>query len=576
MGDKIQPPVETRQPFYQHEELKLSVEERDALYRSVLASSQMNPAYLTMLALAALIALFGLLQNSVAVIIGAMLISPLMNPILSAGLALLLGDGKLGRKSAIVLGLSIGGVILITALVAWFSPLKQATPEILSRTNPNLLDLFIAVLSGLAGTLALRSGAVAMTIIPGVAIAVAVIPPLAVVGFGLSNHHGAMAGGAFLLFLTNLVSIMISASVVFLLMGFRPHEETEKGHLKLKYRMALSALVLVVLAIPLIQTLRTAVSQVRLRAEVVGLLDDSFKTETSAVSDVSFSQGAQGLQVRATVRTTRYYETSEINAAEESLRKRFGPDAKLTIDQILLTQGGLTREQAARIRDFISGRVVQPEVKEVPFDFKKTQDELLAHLQKQVDELLAGTPIRRIGPLRAEVGVSPPVVCQLQLVAPQPLESQTVGILASQLSAKISLPLEAHGQVELTGADYTLALEARDMRARLSRERRLAVIRLLKVASSRPDLRLRVLFASSAGQEEEIKKSALWREVRAMLGGSHLEASRWSMELAAASATPPLKAAESSGASMLSGVQRPAAPEGRASPRCELKVFQTF
>ena len=95
------------------------------------------------------------------------------------------------------------------------------TPGILARTSPNLLDLFIAFLSGLAGTLALRGGAASLTIIPGVAITVTVIPPLAVVGYGLSNHHGAMAGGAFLLFLTNLVSIMISAALVFLLMGFR-------------------------------------------------------------------------------------------------------------------------------------------------------------------------------------------------------------------------------------------------------------------------------------------------------------------------------------------------------------------
>lgn len=576
MAEKIKPPTDARDTFYQHTELKLPVEERDVLYRTILASSHMDPGYLTMLALAGLIALFGLLQNSVAVIIGAMLISPLMNPILSAGLALLLGDGKLGRKSAIVLGLSIGGVILITSLVAWLSPLKQVTPEILARTNPNLLDLFIAVLSGLAGTLALRTGAVAMTIIPGVAIAVAVIPPLAVVGYGLSNHHGTMAGGAFLLFLTNLVSIMISAALVFLLMGFRPHEAAERVRLKLKYRMAISALVLVVLAVPLIQTLRTAVSQVRLRAEVAGLLDNSFKTETSAVSDVSFSQGAQGLQARATVRTTRYYETSEINTAEESLRKRFGPGARLTIDQILVTQGGLSREQAARIKDFISGRVVQPEVKEVPFDFKKTQDDLLAHLQKQVDEVLAGTSIRRAGPPRAEVGASPPVVCKLRLLAPEPLESQTVRLLASQLSAKISSPVETHGEVELEGADYTLAVDVRDVRSRLSRESRQAVAKLLDMVVSRPDLRMKISVASANIGDEAIKASVAWREVQAMAARARLKASQWSMEAAQATATAPLRAAEPRGAPTPSGAELPAPLEGLRPLRCQFKVFQDF
>jgi uncharacterized hydrophobic protein (TIGR00271 family) len=576
MVEKIAPPADAREAFYQHAELKLPVEERHAIYRSVLASSHMDPGYLTMLALAGLIALFGLLQNSVAVIIGGMLISPLMNPILAAGLALLLGDGKLGRKSAIVLGLSIGGVIMITALVAWLSPLKQVTPEILARTNPNLLDLFIAVLSGLAGTLALRTGAVTMTIIPGVAIAVAVIPPLAVVGYSLSSHHGAMAGGAFLLFLTNLVSIMISATLVFLLMGFRPHEAAERVRLKLKYRMAISALVLVVLAVPLIQTLRKAVTQVRLRGEVAGLLDDSFKTESSAVTDVSFSQGAQGLQVRATVRTTRYYETSEINSAEESLRKRFGPGAKLTIDQMLVTQGGLTREQAARIRDFISGRVLQPEVKEAPFDFKKTQDELLAHLQKQVDEVLAGTPIRRAGPLRAEVGANTPGICRLQLLAPEPLESQTVRLLASQLSAKISSPLEAHGEVELEGADYTLAVDVRDVRSRLSRESRQAVAKLLDVVVSRPDLRMKISVASANIDARAIESSVAWREVQAMPARVRLKASQWSMEAAQAAATAPLQAAVPRGAPTPSGAELSASLEGLRPLRCEFKVFQDF
>ena len=368
----------------------------------------------------------------------------------------------------------------------------------------------------------------------------------------------------------------ISAAVVFLLMGFRPHEEAEKGHLKLKYRIVLSALVLVVLAIPLVQTLRTAVSQVRLRAEVAGLLDNSFKTETSAVSDVSFSQGAKGLQVRATVRTTRYYETSEINAAEESLRKRFGPDAKLTIDQILLTQGGLTREQAARIKDFISGRVVQPEVKEVPFDFKKTQDELLAHLQKQVDELLAGTPVRRAGPPRAEVGASPPVVCKLQLLAPEPLESQTVRLLGSQLSAKISFPLEAHGEVELEGADYTLAVEVRDVRTRLSQDSRQAVAKLLAVVVSRPDLRMKISVASANIDAEAIRASVAWREVQAMAARARLEGSQWSMEAARAAATAPLKAEVPGGTPTPSGAELPTPLEELRPLRCEFKVFQDF
>ena len=171
-------------------ELRASPEQKDAIYRSILGSSHIDIEYAALLIVAGLIALLGLLENSAPVIIGAMLISPLMNPILAAALALLLGDGKLGRRSAIVLALSVAAVIAVTCLAAFAIPLKQATPQILARTTPNLLDLFIAVLSGLAGTLALRGGSVAMTILPGVAIAVAVVPPFSVVGYGLSTHQG--------------------------------------------------------------------------------------------------------------------------------------------------------------------------------------------------------------------------------------------------------------------------------------------------------------------------------------------------------------------------------------------------
>ncbi len=297
MDDRTDQPVRVKAVAFARQHITLSNQQRDELYQSILQTSSFGTEYLAMLAFSALIALFGLLQNSVAVIIGAMLISPLMNPILAAALALLLGDWSLGRKSAVILGLSIGGVIAITWLVAWLTPLRQATPEILARTNPNLLDLFIAFLSGLAGTLALRGSSASLTIIPGVAIAVAVVPPLAVVGYGLSIRQGSLAGGAFLLFVTNLVSIIISAAVVFHLMGFRPHEEAKKGRLNLFYRMNLSAGILIVLSIPLLQTLRKTVSEVGLRAEIESVMNADFKTPRSSVADLTFTQTAGGCTV---------------------------------------------------------------------------------------------------------------------------------------------------------------------------------------------------------------------------------------------------------------------------------------
>jgi uncharacterized hydrophobic protein (TIGR00271 family) len=517
--------------------VELTASAREELYRSVLDSSHLDLEYVAMLAFAGLIALFGLLQNSVAVIIGAMLISPLMNPILAGALALILGDWSLGRRAASVLGWSIGGVIALTWLVAWLTPLKQVTPEILARTNPNLLDLLVAVLAGLAGTLALRGKSAALSIIPGVAIAVAVVPPLATVGYSLSNLQGSMARGAFLLFFTNLVSIILSAASVFILFGFRPHEEEERGHLRLRQRMAISVLVLVVLAVPLIQTLRKAVVQANLRSVVASALDESFKTPDSTVADMSFSGTSEGLLVRATVRTTHYFQTPQIESAENLLRKRFGPGAKLTVDQILVTQGGLSPQAAARLQNFISGGVVQPVAKEEPFNFQAARRKLVAAFAKQVDETLVGTQVGRMGMPRVELGEGGPVVRTLFLASPEPLEIQTLKVLASQLSAKISAPVELHGQVGLTGQGYALNVQSAEAGGRLGRDDREALAKLLDLLALHADLRLAVEVSAAGLNADAIKKSALWRDVHYLLARNRLKGTQWTLE--AQAAAPP-------------------------------------
>ncbi len=175
------------------------------------------------------IATLGLVLDSSAVIIGAMLISPLMAPILSQGLALAAGDITLGVRAAFnVLLSSILAVTFALILVALL-PFKDVTDEILARTQPNTLDLFVALFSGTIGTIATcKEAKGVVTSIPGVAIAVALMPPLCVVGFGLGfavsvdiKGIGIASGGA-LLFLTNLVAITFSAMLVFLCLNMYP------------------------------------------------------------------------------------------------------------------------------------------------------------------------------------------------------------------------------------------------------------------------------------------------------------------------------------------------------------------
>ena len=579
MDERTPQPGRLNGAVYAWERITLSARKRDELYESILESSLLKTEYLAMLALAGLIALFGLLQNSVAVIIGAMLISPLMNPILSAALALLLGDGSLGRKSAVILGLSVGGVIAITCVVAWLSPLKQATPEILARTNPNLLDLFIAFLSGLAGTLALRGSSASLTIIPGVAIAVAVVPPLAVVGYGLSTRQWSLAGGAFLLFVTNLVSIIISAALVFRLMGFRPHEEAKEGRSNLVYRMALSAGILIVLSIPLLQTLRQAVGQIALRGEIEGTLNAAFRTSHSSVSEMSFTQAGRALRVHATLRTTRYFETQQINVAENSLRRRFGPDTKLETDQILVTQGGISPEEAARTGNAVSGGVVRPVPKEPPFSFELASGQILADLQKQLDEMLTGTGFQRAGGASVELSAAPPLSVNVRLASAEPIDTQTVALLSSQLSSRLSAAVQLHGQVRLSGPGYESTVEIPESRRGLALEERQKLAQLAKLVAQRPDLQLDITYLpSSAGAAKTVSPPLLLPEIQRVFSAAGLKPSRWNIHAPSETASASAEAAPSaaSAANPTTGSAAGAPKVLGAGVRYEFQTYQTF
>ena len=226
------------------------------IYRDAAEGKQFDAVYFVMLILACLIALLGLLLNSPAVVIGAMLISPLMGPILACGLALTAADWDVGKKAARNVALSVVEAILITVIAIRLSPLREATPEILARTNPNLMDLLIAFFSGIAGTVALCSRKAAMTILPGVAIATAVVPPLATIGYGIGTLQWSIASGALMLFLTNFAAIVLSAGLVFLVVGIRPQKADEGSeHFLSRHRIAIAALVLVGLSIPLMKTL---------------------------------------------------------------------------------------------------------------------------------------------------------------------------------------------------------------------------------------------------------------------------------------------------------------------------------
>jgi uncharacterized hydrophobic protein (TIGR00271 family) len=198
--------------------IKVSDERAIAVYEDIARGSEPELRFYAMVAASTAIAAFGLIMNSTAVVIGAMLVAPLMTPIFGIALALVRGDASLLGRS---IRAEIAGVILTVSLAACFGfviPELEVTQEMLSRTSPNLLDLLVAVFAGFAGAYAMVDEHISPAL-PGVAIATAIVPPLANCGLciALGAYYGAM--GSFLLFFANFLSILLVASAIFFASG---------------------------------------------------------------------------------------------------------------------------------------------------------------------------------------------------------------------------------------------------------------------------------------------------------------------------------------------------------------------
>lgn len=200
----------------------LSFDERVDVYKQIRRGARPKIDFFMMIGLASGIAALGLLLNSPAVIIGAMLVAPLMAAIVGIGLGMIHADARLLglSASATLRGMLLGiGMGLLAGLLL---PISEPTAEILSRTRPSLFDLGVALISGLAGAYAICRKEMSASL-PGVAIAAALVPPLAVAGIGISWLNWGIAQGALVLFLTNLIAIVAASGAVFFLLGFRPH-----------------------------------------------------------------------------------------------------------------------------------------------------------------------------------------------------------------------------------------------------------------------------------------------------------------------------------------------------------------
>ncbi len=314
-----------------------------AILAAVEDDAAWSARYIFLVVVAAGIAMLGLLLSSPAVVIGAMLLSPLMGPIVGLGFALAVFDLAAMRRSLVSLALGIAVAVGFAAFLSLLSPLQVVTDEIAARTRPNLFDLVVALLSGLAGTFATlrsRQGAIV-----GVAIATAVMPPLATVGFGIATLNGAVAGGAAFLFFTNLMAIALAAAAMARLYGFGASLSPRQGAVQ----GTLIIITLAALAIPLGLALRSiaweSLAQRRVRETLVAAFP-----RPARLGEVELALQERPITINALVFTPRPQRGAEA-MLEARLSGALNQPVSLTLEQVPLggqTEAAEAKQPAAR------------------------------------------------------------------------------------------------------------------------------------------------------------------------------------------------------------------------------------
>jgi len=405
-----------------------------AVIKDIYAEVEVTAGYFVTLTLANLIALSGLINNSAPVIIGAMLISPLMGPILSFGFAFITGEEMVLKKAVRKITMSVVLTIGVAALASVVSPLQEITSEIISRTKPNIYDLAIAFLSGTAGAVAICTKKNYLTIVPGVAIATAVIPPLSVTGFGFGIGSFSIAFGGFLLFFTNFVAIIIATCAVFYFYGFKPSIITEADVSYLKKRVTLLAIVLFIISIPLIYTLHKSITEIGMQKKISVLLKRELDREKkSRLQTFSYLEKDGELEISAVVNTVDYIRDEDIVDIEKDISSSLESAIKLNLDQIKVQPRGLKEQVVTTI--------IPPKP---PWEVLKASREDVVRVLKQttgkVEKLISPSPITDF-----EIGFndkSLAVSIDLMIKRDDPLSGDQILLLKRLIADELGLPVK--------------------------------------------------------------------------------------------------------------------------------------
>ncbi|MCJ7758040.1 MAG: DUF389 domain-containing protein, partial [Gillisia sp.] len=222
---------------------KATEEEFKKLFSVLRKKAELTSAFVNMMILSTLIATYGLFADSSPVVIGAMILAPIISPIVSFSMGIVRYDKKMLKSGIITILIGTLVSLFFAAIITILLPMKVHTPVIDDRLSPTMLDMGIAVVSGIAAAYAHAKEGIAKSL-AGVAIAVALVPPLAVAGIGIGWWDWEVFSGAFLLYSTNLSGIVLASGLTFLFLGFAPFKRAKVG-------LIYGLLIIILVAVPL-------------------------------------------------------------------------------------------------------------------------------------------------------------------------------------------------------------------------------------------------------------------------------------------------------------------------------------
>jgi uncharacterized hydrophobic protein (TIGR00271 family) len=312
--------------------------DHDAVLRHIAEDSGWSGRYAFLIVISAAISLLGLLMPSVAVLIGAMLLSPLMMPIIGLGFGIATVDTREIRRSATALLAGAGLAVLLSVLFVTLSPIQTITSEIAGRTRPTLFDLLVALLSAVAGAYALIRGRGGTVV--GVAIAIALMPPLVVVGFGIATLNWTVFAGSLLLFLTNAITIALTAALVARVYGFGGHLSPQHTG----WQLVLFIVALGLLSLPLGAALRQIAFEAVAQRQVRDTISEHFP-DSSRLGQLDIDYGTDPIRIRAVVLTPRLDPNAD-KVLARNLRQRLARTIDLHVDQLRVAMDGIGVEAA--------------------------------------------------------------------------------------------------------------------------------------------------------------------------------------------------------------------------------------